>query len=83
MRWADALAASGDVKCAVRPLKDYGNRTEPNVLLIDPRFNKETPKAFRATENYAWGRVPLRKADDYDDWTPATIRQAATPWETT
>jgi len=82
MRWADALTASGEVKCAVRPLKDYGNRAEPNVLLIDKKFNTTTPKAFWAVETYGWKRVQLRVADKYDDWAPATIKQAATPWET-
>lgn len=67
MRWADALQAS-PVGRAERRLLNIGE-DEPNIILQDPKFLK-APKAFQAREQYAWRRIPLKLADNYDDWEP-------------
>lgn len=82
MRWADALNAS-PLKKAERDLKEPSDRSEPNVVLVDPKFNAldrhKATKAFRApvdeihgtTWSYGWSRVKLATADNWDDWRPA------------
>ena len=70
MRWADALKLSSNKRVERALLDPDTNHQEPNVLLIDPKFSETTPKLFRAIDNFAWLRIPLRVAKQYDDWRP-------------
>lgn len=67
MRWADALNESSIGQAERTP----ANYEEPNIILWDPKFPK-APKLFRANEDgiYAWRRIPLKTADQFDDWIP-------------
>ncbi len=72
MRWADALNAS-PVSFAYRKFTSRsGDDDEPNIILKDPKF--PNPKLFRAGDHDAWRRIPLKKADTYDDWQPCEKR---------
>lgn len=76
MRWADAVRGS-KMGLATRKLASEDDELEPNVLIIDPKFSKTTPKAFHVGgDEYAWIRVKLRLAKNYDDWEPKDPRNA-------
>jgi hypothetical protein len=74
VRWADAIRSS---KCG-RAIRQSDVATEPNVLLIDPKSKRDVPKAFYVPPgaDYAWKRVRLKLASNYDDWEPVAPRSA-------
>lgn len=49
--------------------EDYDG-DEPNIVLIDNGHRPPKIKAFRAIENVAWERRPLKKAKKFEDWEP-------------
>lgn len=70
MRCVDAVRES-PVGAARRLLRDRErDGPDPNVVLLD----KGRLKAFRAVEECAWERRPLRAAAALDDWEPAPDR---------
>ncbi len=75
MEWAVAVRLS-KVSVATRLLTDGLDREgkEPNVVLLDQKFNPPRPKVFRAVETYGWIRRAIKVAREFDDWEPTKDR---------